>query len=141
MLSLSLALACAAKPGTEPAPTEPEPVVFVEAVPDPAQPKAGSQPASRIDEPSADDQARAKELFMEGMVAYESGDYVNALTYFDEAHVLAPLPALMFNIARCHEALGHAIAACHAYRLIDLDPNTDQSTRQAAAERETKLGC
>jgi TolA-binding protein len=146
-LSLTLALACVAKPSGEgPGPTEPEPepVVFVEAVPDPAKPEP-TQPVMVLtvgaDGPTDAELENAKQLFKEGMNAYESGDYAEAVAYFEQAYVLSPMPELLFNIAHCHEQLGDVAAACDLYMQVEGDPEIDQGTRQAAADRAAKLHC
>jgi tetratricopeptide (TPR) repeat protein len=58
----------------------------------------------------------AQRLFHEGVAAYGAHDYAHALDKFEEARRLKPLPAFDFNIARCHDRLGHAQPALDAYQ-------------------------
>jgi hypothetical protein len=103
-LAAGLALACAAKPAVEVDASEPraEPLVFVEAAPDPVE-HAGlsgvTTAASQEPGPSERDREHAKLLYMEGMQRYEMGDHAGALELFERAYQLVRMPALRFNRA------------------------------------------
>lgn len=60
--------------------------------------------------------ARARVLFLKAKAAYRGGRFAAAIVAFRAAGRLRPSPLLTFNIARCHEKLGHARAAIGAYR-------------------------
>lgn len=144
VLAVSLALACAAKTAVESDASEPraEPVVFVEATPDPAQ-HAGTHRAAEVvsEGPSEQDRERAKVLYMEGAQRYESGDYQGALERFEQAYQLVGLPALRFNIARCHRQLGDTLTACAELADLLADPGVDASLRETAVQESNSLGC
>jgi tetratricopeptide (TPR) repeat protein len=50
---------------------------------------------------------RAKELFRDGVEAYDQGRYDQALTQFQKAHALSHSASLYFNMAACEEHLDH----------------------------------
>jgi tetratricopeptide (TPR) repeat protein len=140
----SLALSCANKPASESPATEPgaEPVVFIEAAPDPQARRPGpEQPPDAGQGPSELDRERAKQLFIEGVALYEAGDLEGAVERFEQANQLAPMPALRFNIARIRQQLGDTVGACAAYAELLADPNTDESIREHASRARIELGC
>jgi TolA-binding protein len=141
----SLALACAAKntdsETSQPVGAEPVasgPMLFVEAPPNP--PRETPEPSERppVDERSAE---AAKQLFQDGMQRYEQGDIAGAVEKFREAYALAPLPALLFNIARGQEQLGDIAGACETYKTMQTDPAADDAMRNRATEQIAHLNC
>jgi tetratricopeptide (TPR) repeat protein len=66
------------------------------------------------DEVDPDVQA-VKRHFSEGKARYEAGDYQGALDQFQQARIIRELPALDYNIARCHERLERWQDAIDAY--------------------------
>jgi hypothetical protein len=143
---LGLAMACVAKPGgqtSQPVTAEPvrtEPIIFVEATPDPTRAKPSS--SEPVAEPPNDAQLEeAKRLFEHAVQAFEAGDIAGAVEKFREAYLLAPLPALLFNIARGQEQLGDIVGACESYETAKADPAADEGMREAASERLTQLNC
>lgn len=142
---LGLVAACAAKPETSrPSAAEPagtEPVVFVEAPPGPTRstPEPSDRPPDET--PSEAQHEEAKRLFQEAVQAYEAGDILAAIEKFRAAYLLAPLPAILFNIARGQEQLGDLTGACETYRRANADPLADDATRRAATEQTVKLNC
>jgi tetratricopeptide (TPR) repeat protein len=73
------------------------------ARPAPAQPQP--QPEPQQQPPSADD-ARARELFLEGEAHYAAGRYELAAERYLEAYELSQRPELLFNLGNAHERLG-----------------------------------
>ena len=66
----------------------------------------------------------AKKHYELGEKLYEYGDYNKALGEFNKAYELAPIPALMFNMGRCHEKLGDLKQAVRHYqRFLAAKPN------------------
>jgi hypothetical protein len=61
------------------------------------------------------DTERAQALYREGAAAYEAHDYVHALERMEAARALHPAPQLDYNIARCHDRLGHDAPALSEY--------------------------
>ena len=83
-----------------------------------------------------EDDERAKAHFLAGQSYYEQASYTDALREFNEAYRISKRPALLYNIARCHEALeqyADAVKMLEAY--LDQDPQT--SDRAAV---ETRIG-
>lgn len=60
-------------------------------------------------EPEID--ARAREIYDNGVILYEEGRYEDAIYAWEEAWKLSPRPLLLFNIANAQERLGHYEAA------------------------------
>lgn len=54
----------------------------------------------------AADDARAKELYQNGVVLFEEGRYEDAVTAWKAAYELSGRPALLFNLASAYERLG-----------------------------------
>lgn len=63
-----------------------------------------------------DPTAAAKELVQEGQKLYAQGRFLEAIEKFEGAQALKPHPGLHYNIARCHEELGHPAKALRSYR-------------------------
>jgi tetratricopeptide (TPR) repeat protein len=62
-----------------------------------------SSPSSSSSSAPVDDtKARAKALFDEGRAHYDLGRFAEALTAFEKAYEVMPLPAFLFNIGQCH---------------------------------------
>jgi hypothetical protein len=73
-------------------------------------------------------------------VAYERGDFENALESFTQAYRLAPHPAVRVNMANCYEQLGRFAEATFNYQrfLEESGPNVSPEQRvevEAAIER------
>lgn len=69
-----------------------------------------------------------------GGQAFEARRYQEALALYATALEIAPVPDLLWNIARCHEELGHldeAVATFEQYRAQDVSP----ADRTAATEK------
>lgn len=77
----------------------------------------------------SDDDERAKAHFLAGQSYYEQASYADALREFNEAYRISKRPALLYNIARCDEALeqfGDAVKMLEAY--LEQDPQTTDRT-------------
>jgi tetratricopeptide (TPR) repeat protein len=89
----------------------------------PAVALAQEPPPSPTPSPSPVDITAARQYYDLGAEAYEKGDYPAALRAFDAAWAEAPHSDLLFNIARCHERMGHFEEAAQAYeRYLQSDP-------------------
>lgn len=73
--------------------------------------------------------AKAAAFFAEGQEHYNSGRYTQAIIAFSKADKLATHPSTLFNIARCHENLGHPQEALAAYRKALAASNDPQMQR------------
>lgn len=88
--------------------------------------------------PVPDATAQAKKVFSEGQKLYTQGKYQQALTRFEEAYALKPLPLLRYNVARCHERLGAPAPALRAYRdFLRLSPKAPE--REAVSKAMVEL--
>jgi tetratricopeptide (TPR) repeat protein len=85
----------------------------------------------------------ARALFEEGRIAFEKARYAEALERMERAYSLAPIPDLLYDIARCHEQLGHTADAISAYeRYVALAPPSQERevvTRHVAGLRAYQL--
>ena len=66
-------------------------------------------PAAALAENDA--KSAARDHFELGKALYSRSDYAGAIREFRESYRLFPLPALLFNVARSHEALGQHASA------------------------------
>jgi tetratricopeptide (TPR) repeat protein len=81
----------------------------------------------RADEVDPDTE-RAQRLFAEGAAAYETRDYALALERMEAARRLRPSPAFDYNIARCHDRIGHDAEALVAYeRFLAASPGAPEA--------------
>jgi hypothetical protein len=91
---------------------------------------------------AAANRQHAKELFREGVDAYDQGHYDTALTQFQKAHALSHSPSLYFNMAACEEHLDHFHSAAVLLRqyLLEKPAATDRGNVelriQSLEERE-----
>lgn len=79
-----------------------------------------SSPAWAAD-PTDADRARAAELFQNGALLYEEGNYAGAILAFQAAFDLSREQALQYNLANCYERLGRlreARDALNLYRAV-----------------------
>jgi hypothetical protein len=74
-------------------------------------------------------------LVEQGLSAYRGRDYRRAVEKFLQANAMQPDPNLLFNLARCYEALGDTRAATEKYRLFLASPDAEPSGRQRAEDR------
>ncbi len=61
------------------------------------------------------DDALAKQYYKLGEELYNRADYEGALKQFTQAYQLSKRPALLYNMARCHESLGQHERAIEVY--------------------------
>lgn len=76
---------------------------------------------------AADDQvAKVEQIFADGAALFNAGRYREALAEFEKGYAIYPAANLIFNMARCHEALGNTdLAIAHLERFlqqVDIDP-------------------
>jgi tetratricopeptide (TPR) repeat protein len=67
-------------------------------------------------QPPAEVTEMARRFYASGEEAYVKGDFPTALRAFEAAWGTLPQPEFQFNIARCHERMGHFAAAASAYQ-------------------------
>jgi tetratricopeptide (TPR) repeat protein len=92
-------------------------------------------PAMAVADSARDVPARARALAEHGRICHDRGDYPAAIAAFTEAYVLAPSPALLFDVAQAYRLAGHCDDAAVMYRrYLATDPEPD-----ARALAETQL--
>lgn len=83
---------------------------------------------------SAAAQEDARELFLQGQAAYETGDYETAVRLWERAYEIDARPLLQHNLAQAYERLGHLDRAVAAYRIYVANaPGDDARARNARA--------
>lgn len=85
--------------------------------------------AMAADAPSAADMKRAEELYQNGAILYEEGNYQGAILAFQSSFDLSNAPALYYNIANCHERLGHLTEARDALNMYRAVAPSDERER------------
>ena len=121
-----------------PQPRADEPVqVVVESAPTPSGAIAVSDnplappPSSVRSEPAParssapEDRAAARDRFKEGVVAYSEGRYGDARRAFERAYALAPMPAVLYNLAMADQQDGDTQSACAHFELWKTLANPD----------------
>ncbi|MBK6849835.1 MAG: tetratricopeptide repeat protein [Proteobacteria bacterium] len=100
-------------------------------------------PATVLAEAAGSGNAQAvrdvEQLFSEGALLFNRGDYPGALERFNKAFGLIQEPNLLFNIARCHEAMGQVEAAISHYQSYVDHPQATADTRLDAEQRLVRL--
>ncbi|MBI5502511.1 MAG: tetratricopeptide repeat protein [Deltaproteobacteria bacterium] len=83
----------------------------------------------------------ARNLFEEGLRAFEVDEWATALDKFNEAYELSPRAAILYNLAVCHERLGDVASAIGAYqRYLGEDPDMVDERRQEVLDKIRELG-
>jgi len=82
-----------------------------------------ASPLTRADEESARDH------FQRGQLLYDGSRYEAALHEFEVAYATQPVPALLYDIARCLEQLGRKAEAAQAYeRFLESSPEAENAS-------------
>jgi len=89
------------------------------------------------------DQAQLEQLHDAAKLAFSEQRYEEALRRYQAAYLVAPLPELLYGVARCHEELGHVDEAKQAFRsfaaqsqgeLANADKHIEAMMRRRAAK-------
>jgi tetratricopeptide (TPR) repeat protein len=83
---------------------------------------------------SASAKAEHKRLVSEGVAYYQAKEFRNALNSFQEAYKLDAKVNLIFNIAKCHEALDEIPDAIARYDEFAAKPGADAGSRAKAID-------
>jgi hypothetical protein len=83
---------------------------------------------------SAATASSTSELNEEGRRLYQQRQYRRAVEKFIQSHAVDPDPNLLFNIARCYEALGEEQAAIEKYEQFLASPSADVRGRERAEQ-------
>jgi len=87
----------------------------------------------------SNDATHAVQLNETGSELYAAGNFPAALHAFQRAYALIAEPNLLFNIAGCHERLGHRTQAVEYYRWFLDSPNGNPDGRRRAIEALSRL--
>lgn len=84
--------------------------------------------------------AKARSLADRGRAYHDAGDYNDAIAAFTQAYVIAPSPALLFNLAQAYRLQGNCDDAALMYRrFLATNPDPEQrglaETHLASVER------
>jgi tetratricopeptide (TPR) repeat protein len=86
---------------------------------------AGAPGAVRADD--APVPAKARTLAERGRAFHDAGDYPHAIAAFTQAYVIAPSPALLFNLAQAYRLQGNCDDAALMYRrYLATNPDAEQ---------------
>ena len=130
---LSVAAAIMATPGLAVAQPDGDALPPDEPPPPVSAADGGATPAST--------EERAAAAFERGRSSFLGGEYEDALAAFEEAQRLAPHDVVRFNIALCHERLGHLRLALGEYEHAAASEQLDEANRTEATERvRARLG-
>ncbi|MBL8914273.1 MAG: tetratricopeptide repeat protein [Archangium sp.] len=90
-------------------------------------------------------EVRARAAALEGKKAFDTNDFVKAISKYEEAYRLKPAPGLLFNLAQSHRKAGHLDEALSYFkRYLETNPAKPQADAvetlitQTEAERAEK---
>lgn len=92
----------------------------------------GAKPAAAAPPPTPEALQRARTLAEQGRVLHDRGEYRRAVDAYQEAYVLAPSPALLFNLGQAYRLGGDCDNATLMYRNF-LRSNPPTQHRQVAS--------
>jgi hypothetical protein len=112
-------------PATPPPPPPPPPTSdldstnLIPGAPPPPPPDAAPPPEPAPGAPPLDDAAirdQARQLFKDGVVAYDKKEYLVALAAFERAYKMKPHPIVLLNLAQSELMAGQLDSACLHFR-------------------------
>jgi tetratricopeptide (TPR) repeat protein len=89
---------------------------------------------ARAEEVDSSRVASASKLSEEGLFLYKGRDYRHAIEKFLQAFALDPDPNLLFNTARCYEAMGDNDNALEKYEAFLSKPDADPQGKRRATD-------
>gem|GEM_PF-3371376 len=91
--------------------------------------------------PNKADTALARQYFVLGRTYYDQGNYDKSLEFFSESYKLSGLTGLLYNMARCNEALGNLQTAIDLYKKFLKDSKkSDPNVGARIRNLERRLG-
>src|SRR5690348_18430374 len=90
----------------------------------------------------ADDKAKAKALYDEGLRHYQVAEYPEAIEAWKQSYLLSKKPLLLFNIGQAYRLSGdckHAMTFYDNYQEADAKPSNQDELDQAVAACKTQL--
>lgn len=79
--------------------------------------------------------SEVEKLYTQGATHFNRGQFSDALVKFQEAYKVYPAPNLLFNMARCYQALGQMDLAVTTYQRFTAQPGIDAATKQQAEKK------
>lgn len=79
---------------------------------------------------------QAKQLFAEGVHAFQAGEAKKARLLFEQAYAIAPLPQVLFNMGQAARSEGNLTLACETFQRY-----VDEAHPDAARIAELKKDC
>lgn len=83
--------------------------------------------------------SEVEKLYTQGATHFNRGQFSEALEKFQEAYKVYPAPNLLFNMARCYQALGQMDLAVTTYQRFIAQPGIDQATKQQAEQKVKEI--
>ncbi len=84
-------------------------------------------------------EAQAKRIAMEGKKAFDTGDFMTAISRYEAAYKLKAAPGLLFNLGQCHRKTGNLEASLSYFkRYLETNPPTAQATATEQVVTEVK---
>lgn len=100
---------------------------------------AGMSTASAQSEEGKSTARKVEELASKGAQAYGAERYREAISFFEQAYALQPVPNLLYNIGRCYEKLEEYKKAVEHYEEFAVAPEVSSEARREALERAESL--
>jgi tetratricopeptide (TPR) repeat protein len=94
---------------------------------------------ARADEPSAAQRTKAKALIKKARAAYEAEKYDVAVSEYEAAYKLLPLPDILFNLGQILRVKGDQAAALKAYRRYLAVESTGAHADEARTQSQALL--
>lgn len=92
-------------------------------------------PAQAVAQDDSERIQKVEALSAEGAELFNADKHEEAIDRFTKAYDLEPVPVLLFNIARCYEALEKWDDAEEYYQKFVRSPDTDSDARELAMDR------
>jgi tetratricopeptide (TPR) repeat protein len=103
---------------------------------------AGDPPPADPPAPAAEKLTSGEDLFRRGVAAYDEHDYPTAIDWFRKAYAKDSEPAILFNIAQAHRALGDCPKALESIdAFLRLARPNDPLVARARAKRDELNAC
>ena len=95
---------------------------------------AGAEESQPVPADAAARAASVQKLSDEGAALYQARDFNHAIDKFQRAYAVDPDPNLLYNIAKCYDALGDNKTAIEKYEQFINSPGADSAARVKAQE-------
>jgi tetratricopeptide (TPR) repeat protein len=96
-------------------------------------------PTSNVWAQDPDAAKKVEQLSIQARERYNAKDYAGAIALFEQAYAIEPIPALLYNIARCYEKMENWKKAIEYYEKFVVSPDVESEVRQSAMARSREL--